>query len=442
MLKLLLWLKYLCKRKLVLLSIAAVALSVALLIVVASLFSGFIQAYEQTAEDMIGDVLLQTYAPFSDYDQLAGRLEVVSGVEAAVPVMLAPGLLHVGKGHVRYVQIFGLDESRLNSMLSLKRSLLHKSEDAALSFDVPDYPDSVGGFVGVGLLSEPNEFTDKYEFDLACEYMGDRLALTTGAVDHEAQETQGRASSPRSRRLSFRVSDIVFAGHSQFDQEAVYLPLEPLYEALHGTDEVQVQRIQIRLADDVDPAVAIEGMRIQWEAFKKEQDLFLRGEFHTAKELQAAYMQELNKQMAILLSVFSLVDVGVIFLIFCIFYMIVRLKRKDIGVIKSCGCSSWGVVSIFLGFGVFVGVMGSIFGIGLGYLFTHNINTIEQWIAVVFGLNLWDSSVYLFSAIPNRINWASAGQISAFAIIAASIGALIPAILAGRMQPVDILRYE
>ena len=68
MLKLLLWLKYLCKRKLVLLSIAAVALSVALLIVVASLFSGFIQAYEQTAEDMIGDVLLQTSVSFRGFD--------------------------------------------------------------------------------------------------------------------------------------------------------------------------------------------------------------------------------------------------------------------------------------------------------------------------------------------------------------------------------------
>ena len=67
---------------------------------------------------------------------------------------------------------------------------------------------------------------------------------------------------------------------------------------------------------------------------------------------------------------------------------------------------------------------------------------IEQWIASVFGMNLWDSSVYLFSRIPNQINWVSAIQISGYAILAASIGALIPAILAGRMQPVDILRYE
>ena len=442
MLKLLLWLKYLCKRKLVLLSIAAVALSVALLIVVASLFSGFIQAYEQTAEDMIGDVLLQTYIPFAHADLLADRLEALPEVEAAVPVMLSPGLLHVGKGHVRYVQIFGLDETRLNRMPSLKRSLLHKHQAQDVTFEVPGDPEAIGGYVGVGLLTEPNEVTDAYDFDQAREYMGARLALTSGTIDRDSDNTRAGASSPRSRTLFFNVSDIVFAGHSQFDTEAVYLPLKGLYEALHESEEVRVQRVQIWFAQGVDPVAAIGSLERQWEAFRQDQSLSLRGRFYTAKQLQANYMRELNKQMAILLSVFSIVDLGVIFLIFCIFYMVVRLKRKDIGVIKSCGCSNWGVVSIFLGFGVFVGVIGSVLGIGLGYLFTHNINTIEQWIAAAFGLNLWDSSVYLFSSIPNKINWGSAAQISAFAILAASIGALIPAILAGRMQPVDILRYE
>jgi lipoprotein-releasing system permease protein len=443
MLKLLLWLKYLCKRKLVLLSIAAVALSVALLIVVASLFSGFIRAYEQTAEDMIGDVLLQTSAPFSQCEVLADSLESLPEVEVAVPVLLTPGLLHVGKGHVRYVQIFGLDETRVSRMPSLKRSLLHKSEETDLSFDVSGYPGETGGFVGVGLLSDANEVTDQYDFDLARSYMGLNLRLTSGTVDHDPEKTQAGTQSPRSRSFKFRVSDIVFAGHSQFDREAVYLPLKPLYQALYKTDEVKVQRLQISFAQGVDPAAAIEAMEKRWAAFKKAQGLsYVQSRFHTAKELQADYMQELNKQMAILLAVFSIVDVGVVLLIFCIFYMIVRLKRKDIGVIKSCGCSSGGVVSIFLGFGVFVGLIGSLLGIGLGYLFTHNINTIEQWIATAFGLNLWDSSVYLFSHIPNQINWVSAAQISGFAILAASIGALIPAVLAGRMQPVDILRYE
>jgi len=57
-------------------------------------------------------------------------------------------------------------------------------------------------------------------------------------------------------------------------------------------------------------------------------------------------------------------------------------------------------------------------------------------------LKLWKSSVYLFSKIPNEVNWPWAMRIVLMAIIAAAIGTLIPAIIAARTKPVNILRYE
>ena len=60
----------------------------------------------------------------------------------------------------------------------------------------------------------------------------------------------------------------------------------------------------------------------------------------------------------------------------------------------------------------------------------------------MFGLKLWKSSVYMFSKIPNQMNWESTLWIVVSAIIAAAIGALIPAIIAARVKPVKILRYE
>ncbi|MHC4344636.1 MAG: hypothetical protein ACYSUP_08130, partial [Planctomycetota bacterium] len=58
MLKFFLWFRYLHKRKIVLLSIAAVVLSTALLIVVSSLFTAFINAFERAAVQAIGDVIV------------------------------------------------------------------------------------------------------------------------------------------------------------------------------------------------------------------------------------------------------------------------------------------------------------------------------------------------------------------------------------------------
>jgi lipoprotein-releasing system permease protein len=78
----------------------------------------------------------------------------------------------------------------------------------------------------------------------------------------------------------------------------------------------------------------------------------------------------------------------------------------------------------------------------LGYVITKNINVVEEQIRIVFGLKLWKSSVYMFSRIPSEVDWASAFSIILLAVIAAAMGTLIPAVVAARTKPVEILRYE
>ena len=66
-----------------------------------------------------------------------------------------------------------------------------------------------------------------------------------------------------------------------------------------------------------------------------------------------------------------------VFLIFCIFYMIVVEKTKDIGIIKSVGATSGGVAGIFLGYGLAIGIVGGALGLLLSYLIVTNINEIH-----------------------------------------------------------------
>ena len=97
---------------------------------------------------------------------------------------------------------------------------------------------------------------------------------------------------------------------------------------------------------------------------------------------------------------------------------------------------------IFVSFGAFVGIVGSGMGAIMGYIVTKNINTIEELIRIIFGLKLWKSSVYMFSKIPNEVDWFWAMCFVLSAIIAASLGALLPAIIAVKTRPINILRYE
>ena len=453
MLKIFLWLRYLRKKKIVFLSIAAVALSVSLLIIVSSLFSGFIKVFEQAAVEAIGDVVLDpstTFDPsakFAKYEQFIERLEQTEVVEAATAILKAEGLLRLGTGNVRAVEVWGIEPQRRVKVMGFDRFLLKQRDSGGKpSFNITGSENNVGGFVGIGVLAEPDEMTDKYDVDAVEKMFGEEVVLTTGTVS-PADPNSGTRAEIKRRVIKFTIADVVETGVHQFDKGCVYLPIEELRKYLHPDEELPVaSQIQIKLAEDTDADGAVAVIRGVWQSFVEDEldgDLYLmNADIMTAKQIQRPMVAAYRKQMGILLLIFGVVSLGVVMLIFCIFYMIVRLKQKDIAIIKSCGAARSSVAWIFVGFGACVGFIGSLFGVGLGYIVTNNINTIEEWISIIFGLKLWKSSVYLFSKIPDEVNWFWALCFVILAIIAAVIGALIPAIVAAATKPVNILRYE
>jgi len=189
MLKLFLWLRYLRKKKIVFLSIAAVALSVALLIVVASLFTGFINVFEQSAVETIGDVVLAPPNKFAKYPLFIERLEQTSAVSAATATLSAQGLLHLPEGNVRMVSIWGIEPGRRAKVMGFKRSLLKQKESPGeASFKVSGFPESIGGFVGVGVVAAPDEKTDEYDLEAVEKMVGQRVVLTTGTVIEDSKQ--------------------------------------------------------------------------------------------------------------------------------------------------------------------------------------------------------------------------------------------------------------
>jgi len=453
MLKLFLWLRYLRKKKIVFLSIAAVALSVSLLIVVASLFTGFINTFERAAVEAIGDVVLAPLnkfakpTMFAKYGLFIERLEQTEAVEAATAMLSAQGLLHlVEKGNVRAVAVWGIEPERRVKVMGFDRFLLRQRNSGGKpSFDTNGSEEKLGGFVGIGVLGEPDEKTDKYDFDAIEKMFGEEVVLTTGTVSQEDPDSQTRAEVKR-KVMKFTIADVVETGVYQFDKGCVYLPIEELRKYLYPQEKPVASQIQIKLADNTDTDVALAVIRGVWQDFVEDElggNLFLmNANIMTAKQIQSRQVAAYRKQMWILLLIFGVVSLGVVLLIFCIFYMIVRLKQKDIAIIKSCGAAGSSVAWIFVGFGSCVGFIGSGFGVLLGYIVTKNISTVEEWIRIIFGLKLWKSSVYQFSKIPNEVNWFWALVFVLLAIIAAAIGTLIPAIVAAATKPVEILRYE
>lgn len=422
------------------LSIAAVALSVSLLIVVASLFTGFIKAVEHAAVEALGDVVLNPPVEFAKYPLLIERLEQTQTVEAATATLLAPGLLRLDTGNVQPVQVWGIEPAGRARVTGFKNSLLRqRSLPGEPSFEVPGSADKTGGFVGIAVLGEPNEQTDEYDLEAVKNMIGRQIVLTTGTASN---------SEIKRRLVPFSIADVVETGVYQFDKGYMYLPIEELQRRLYPDAESPLAgQIHIKLADNTDTNVAVAVIEGIWRGFVQDQFdgntyLMHATQVVTSRQMQSEYVAAYQKQMGILLVIFGVISLGVVLLVFCIFYMIVRLKQKDIAIIRSCGMSRSSVALVFVDFGLCVGIIGSAIGAILGWAITINVNTIEEWIRIIFGLKLWKSSVYLFSRIPNEVNWTWALMFICAAILAAVTGTFIPAVVAAITKPVRILQYE
>ena len=171
----------------------------------------------------------------------------------------------------------------------------------------------------------------------------------------------------------------------------------------------------------------------------------LQGQFgaevQTWQELHRTYLSAIENEKGLMVILFAIISLVAVFMIFCIFYMVVAEKTRDIGTIKAVGAPSYGIAQIFVGYGTVIGVIGGLLGFLFSYAIVHNINELHGWLAA-HGWVIWNPEVYLFDTIPNRMNPREVIIVVAIAISSSIAGALLPAIKAAAKQPVESLRWE
>lgn len=245
---------------------------------------------------------------------------------------------------------------------------------------------------------------------------------------------------PKGVTSNFTVVDFYESKMSEYDSSFAFCPLSKLQE-LRGmidleTGKAAVTTIQLKLREGADLAAARDKLRVAFPVAT------YRYRIETWKDMQGPLLAAVQWE-TVILNILLFLIIGVAgFGIFATFFMIVVEKTKDIGILKSLGAPSTGIMSIFLSYGFALGIVGSGVGMVLGVLFVVNINRIAHWIERVTGQEVFDPAVYYFQEIPTILNPFTIAWIVFGAMVIALLASVMPAIRAARMHPVEALRYE
>ena len=118
-----------------------------------------------------------------------------------------------------------------------------------------------------------------------------------------------------------------------------------------ATGEAYFNTIRIRLKPEVDLEMVRDKLRA---AFPPH--LYV---INTWRDKQGALLAAVQMETSVLNVLLFLIIAVAGFGILAIFFMIVVEKTRDIGVLKSLGASSRGVMAIFLGYGLSLGLVGA-----------------------------------------------------------------------------------
>jgi lipoprotein-releasing system permease protein len=170
---------------------------------------------------------------------------------------------------------------------------------------------------------------------------------------------------------------------------------------------------------------------------------------YTWKDLMRSQYSSYESTRQLLLLIMALIVIVAAVNVSSATSMLVIERQRDIAVLKVTGASTMGITNIFLWGSFLTGLCGALVGIAAGLLLGNFINPIirslEKFLSFFSRLvggsevKILDPGFYL-ETIPIIIDWTAVFMIGCFTVLCSVVASLLPAVRAGKLKPMELLR--
>jgi lipoprotein-releasing system permease protein len=383
-------------------SLVAVMLGVAALVIVMSVMNGFRAEMFDKIVGLNGHAIIQAYGGrLDDWQGVLKDVRKTPGVVKASPIIEQP-LLVTFNGRVEAILArgnTGPDIANLQSKLK------------------------------AGSLAEVKPGTE----DVA---IGSQLAQNLGAQVGDVItiiNPAGRATpfGTVPRQIAYRIAAIFEIGIYDFDESYVVMSIPQAQTLLLTGDSIGMIEVTTANPDRVDQYLA-----------PLTRELAGRAVVTDWKKMNASLFEALAVERVAMFVVLSIIVLVAVFNILSSLIMLVRAKTRDIAILRTMGATRRSLLKVFVTAGFCIGAAGTLAGLALGFVFLYFRQPIVHAVEIVTGQNLWDPSIRFLTELPSRPDPVEITTISIMALVFSFLATLYPAYKAASTDPVQVLRYE
>lgn len=378
------------------------------LIIVLSLMNGFENELRSRIIGFNTHVLVFARTPGSwgGIDSIAAVIEAIPNVVATAPFVrgealtyyeVVPGVRAKTKG----VIIKGVDLDREQRVSTVIDSI----SPSIKSFVVEGFDD--GELPGI-------VFGEDLGDDMRV-FLGEVVTLVTASE-------QLRGGKIDTRTHDFRVIGFFKTGVYEFDSRFAYIDIEEaerFFDFKAATHGLGIKVADIYQADAVDEAIQdivpyIYGTN-NWIQLNRNLFSYIKVE---------KILMFLLLTLIILVAAFNLVGM---------LTMVIMEKRSEIGILRSMGASSRGIMSIFMIEGTMIGAVGTIMGAVAGLVICAILREVE--------IDL-PADVYFINTLPVVVQAFDVLMVSLASLFISFAATVYPSWEACRLLPLDVIRYD